>query len=148
MVYNIAEIKYTSCYPVICNLVPKRQMLCTLCTQARAIKSKFLKISKMAFLFICLLLLYLCLQQFNNSTTFEPKTEQLCMLSIVPFVQIQTTIPGLLFCTQNEQLCSLVFLSSKTKQTSLAFFFVPKTEQLCSLVFLSSNTKQTSLAFE
>ncbi len=59
MVYNIAEIKYTSCYPVICNLVPKRQ---TLCTQARAIKSKFLKISKMAFLFIYLLLLYLCLQ--------------------------------------------------------------------------------------
>ncbi len=43
MVYNIAEIKYTSCYPVICNLVPERQ---TLCTQARAIKSKFLKISK------------------------------------------------------------------------------------------------------
>ncbi len=29
MVYNIAEIKYTSCYPVICNLVPKRQTLCT-----------------------------------------------------------------------------------------------------------------------
>ena len=24
MVYNIAEIKYTSCYPVICNLVPKK----------------------------------------------------------------------------------------------------------------------------
>ena len=116
MVYNIAEIKYTSCYPVICNLVPKRQ---TLCTQARAIKSKILKISKMAFLFICLLLVYLCLQQFNNSTTLEPKTEQLCsllflssksnnyawpffctqnqttMLSSVPFVQHQTNIPGL-----------------------------------------------------
>ncbi len=27
MIYNIAEIKYTSCYPVICNLVPKRPTL-------------------------------------------------------------------------------------------------------------------------
>ena len=54
MVYNIAEIKYTSCYPVICNLVPERQ---TLCTQARAIKSKFLKISKIDFLFFLLILL-------------------------------------------------------------------------------------------
>ena len=88
---------------MLCNLVLKRQMLCT---QARAIKSKFLKISKMAFLFICLLLVYLCLQQFNNSTTLEPKT---------------------------KQLCSLLFLSSKSKQLCLAFFFVPKTEQLCSL---------------
>ncbi len=69
MVYNIAEIKYTSCYSVICNLVPKRQ---TLCTQARAIKSKFLKISKMAFLIYILttrLLMLTTIQQFNNSTT-------------------------------------------------------------------------------
>jgi hypothetical protein len=33
----------------------------TLCTQARAIKSKFLKISNIAFLLIYLLLVYLCL---------------------------------------------------------------------------------------
>ena len=118
MVYNIAEIKYTSCYPVICNLVPKRQ---TLCTQARAIKSKFLKISKMAFLFICLLLLYRT-YAYNNSTiqqllnpklnnyalycSFRPNPNnyawpffctqnQTTMLSSVPFVQHQTNIPGL-----------------------------------------------------
>ncbi len=120
MVYNIAEIKYTSCYPVICNLVPKRQ---TLCTQARAIKSKFLKISTMLssvpFVQIQTTMpsLLFCTQ---NRTT---------MLSNVPFVQNQTTIPGLLFCTQNRTtMHSIVFLSSETKQLSLAFFFVPKTE--------------------
>ena len=70
MVYNIAEIKYTSCYPVICNLVPKRQMLCT---QAMAIKSKFLKISKIAFLFIFYLSLwtkYLFRQNFAEEKIF------------------------------------------------------------------------------
>jgi hypothetical protein len=43
---------------MLCNLVLKRQ---TLCTQAKAIKSKFLKISKMDFLFFYLLLVDLCL---------------------------------------------------------------------------------------
>ena len=143
MVYNIAEIKYTSCYPVICNLVPKRQ---TLCTQARAIQSKFLKISKMAFLFICLLLLYLCLQQFNKSTTLKPKTEKLCSLLFLSSKSKQLCL-AFFFVSKTEHLCSLVFLSSKSKQLCLAFFFVPKTEQLCSLMFLSSKTKQLSLAF-
>ena len=39
---------------MLCNLVLKRQ---TLCTQAKAIKSKFLKISKIDFLFFLLILL-------------------------------------------------------------------------------------------
>ncbi len=58
MVYKIVEIKYTVQYFMLCNFELKRQ---TLCTQAKAIKSKFLKISKMDFLFFYLLLVDLCL---------------------------------------------------------------------------------------
>ncbi len=47
---------------MLCNLVLKRQ---TLCTQTNAIKSKFLKISKIDFLFFYLLLVYLCLHLEN-----------------------------------------------------------------------------------
>jgi hypothetical protein len=59
-----------------------------------------------------------------------------------PFTQTKQLSLAFFFAPKTEQLCSLVFLSSKTKQLSLAFFFAPKTEQLRSIVVISSKSKQ------
>jgi hypothetical protein len=61
MAYNIADIKYNSCYEVVMQSCTKKANDMYTGQSFTLIKDKYLKISKKAFLLIYLLLLYLCL---------------------------------------------------------------------------------------